>query len=157
MLSILILMVGKTRAAFLREGLDFYLQRLRPYLRVSLVAVKEEKPRSGLTPELIRGREGDRLLARVPSPARLVALDVRGAEFSSEGFAAWLAAKEQAGSGPLVFLVGGHLGLAPAVLAAAGERLALSRMTFTHELARLLLLEQLYRAATIRAGHPYHL
>ena len=157
MLQVVILMVGKTRAGFIQAGCEFYLKRLRPYLKVELATVKEEKPHPGLTPELIRVREGERLLARVPQPARLAALDPGGRELTSEGLAAWLEQHEREDPRPLVLAVGGHLGLSAAVQAAAQEKLALSRMTFTHELTRLILLEQLYRAATIRVGHPYHL
>jgi len=84
-----------------------------------------------------------------------VALDPQGKEFTSEEFAAWLSRRGEEAR-PLTFLLGGHLGLDEAVLSAANERVALSRLTLTHELTRLVLLEQLYRALTIKAGHPYH-
>lgn len=155
-MQLLILMVGKTRAAFIQEGLDFYRKRLQFYRQVSLITVREEKPHSGLTPEQIKEKEGERLLARVPRPARVIALEAGGKEFTSKGLANWLAGLEQEAHNPVVFVIGGHLGLSPAVLEIADHRLSLSRFTFTHELSRLILLEQLYRAATIRAGHPYH-
>jgi len=85
----------------------------------------------------------------------VAALDPRGKEFTTEEFAAWLAQREEEAR-PLTFLLGGHLGLDEATLAAAHARLALSRLTLNHELARLVLLEQLYRAKTILTGHPYH-
>jgi 23S rRNA (pseudouridine1915-N3)-methyltransferase len=85
----------------------------------------------------------------------VTALTPAGREFTSEEFAAWLS-KQQELARPLAFLLGGHWGLADALLAAADERLSLSRLTMTHELARLLLLEQLYRALTLKLGHPYH-
>ena len=85
----------------------------------------------------------------------MTALDPKGREVTTEEFAAWLS-KRQELARPLAFLIGGHWGLADALLAAADERLALSRLTMTHELARLILLEQLYRALTIKMGHPYH-
>jgi 23S rRNA (pseudouridine1915-N3)-methyltransferase len=155
-MQLLILMVGKTRAAFIQEGLDFYRKRLQFYHQVSLIPVREEKPHSGLTPEQIKEKEGERLLARVPRPARVIALEAGGKEYTSEGLAHWLAGLEQEGHNPVVFVIGGHLGLSPAVSEIADHRLSLSRFTFTHELSRLILLEQLYRAATIWAGHPYH-
>ena len=155
-MQLVILMVGKTRAAFIQEGLDFYRKRLLFYHQLSLITVREDKPQSGLTPEQIKEKEGARLLARLPKPARVIALEPGGKEFTSEGLARWLAGLEQEAHIPFVFVIGGHLGLSPAVLQAAEHRLSLSRFTFTHELSRLILLEQLYRAATIRAGHPYH-
>jgi len=86
----------------------------------------------------------------------VITLEAGGKEFTSEGLARWLAGLELEAHTPLVFIIGGHLGLSPTVLRVAEHRLSLSRFTFTHELSRLILLEQLYRAATIRAGHPYH-
>jgi 23S rRNA (pseudouridine1915-N3)-methyltransferase len=155
-MNIVILMVGKTRAAFIQEGMDFYRKRLFFYHQLSLITVREEKPHSGLTPEQIKEREGARLLAQVPKPARVIALDADGKEYTSEGLAHWLAGLDQEAHSPLVFIIGGHLGLSTAVLEVVEYRLSLSRLTLTHELSRLILLEQLYRAATIRAGHPYH-
>jgi len=154
---VVILMVGKTRTGFVQEGMALYLRRLRPYLKLSLVTVREEKPYAGLAADLVREREGARLLAKIPRPARVVTLEVEGELMTSEGLANWLTAHEQDSSAPVVFVLGGHLGLSPAVVAAVDHRLSLSRFTFTHELSRLLLLEQLYRAMTIRRGHPYHL
>lgn len=152
----LILMVGKTRIGFIREGIEFYCEKMKFYGSVELATVRDEKPHSGMTKDQIIEKEGERLLARVPTPARLIVLDSTGKEFNSEGLARWLAGLEGEGKSPLVFIIGGHLGLSPKVLQAADYRLSLSRFTFTHELSRLVLLEQLYRAATIRAGHPYH-
>jgi 23S rRNA (pseudouridine1915-N3)-methyltransferase len=155
MLQIIILMVGKTREAFIQEGLTFYARRLQPFFRLSLKSIREEKERKNLAAEVIKTREGERLRAQLPPQAHAVALDPGGREYTSEAFAAWLARREEDGR-PLAFLIGGHLGLDEATLAAAPEKLALSRLTLTHELARLVLLEQLYRAKTILRGHPYH-
>jgi 23S rRNA (pseudouridine1915-N3)-methyltransferase len=155
MFQIIILMVGKTREGFIQEGLAFYQKRLQPYLKVTLKSVREEKEAGGLPPEQIKAREGERLRAQIPPRSRVVALDPEGKELTSLEFAAWLGAHEQAAH-PLTFLIGGHLGLDDGTLAAAHERLALARLTLTHELSRLILLEQLYRAMTIKSGHPYH-
>ena len=155
-MHLIILMVGKTRAAFIQKGLEFYGERLKFYGSLELLTVREEKPHSGLTREQVMEKEGERLLARVPKSARVMVLDRGGKEFTSEGLARWLTGLEQENKSPVVFIIGGHLGLSPAVLQAADQRLSLSRFTFTHELSRLILLEQLYRAATIKAGHPYH-
>ncbi len=155
MLQVTILMVGKTREGFIREGLAFYRRRLSPFMKLAVQEVRAEKEAAGLTPETIKAREGERLLAQLPPRAYATALDPRGQEFTSEDFAAWLGDRELEAR-PLAFLLGGHLGLGETVLTAVHARLSLSRLTLTHELARLVLLEQLYRAATIRAGHPYH-
>ena len=155
MLNVTVLMVGKTREGFIREGLEFYQKRLKPLVQLSLTSVREEKESGGLTPETIKSKEGERLQAQTPPKSYLVALDPKGREFTTEEFAEWLTKRELAAR-PLVLLIGGHWGLAETVLAAADERLSLSRLTLTHELARLILLEQLYRAMTIKMGHPYH-
>jgi 23S rRNA (pseudouridine1915-N3)-methyltransferase len=148
-------MVGKTREAFIREGLQFYSQRLKPFLNLTLKSVRAEKETAGSTPEVIKAKEGERLQAQVPPRAQVAALTPQGREFTSEEFAAWLSQQELAAR-PLAFLIGGHWGLADGVMAQAQARLSLSRLTLTHELARLVLLEQLYRAMTIKTGHPYH-
>lgn len=155
MVTITILMVGKTRASFIQAGLDFYAKRLKPLVQLSLKSVREEKEGGGLTPETLKLKEGERLQAQMPPRSWVVALDPQGREFTTEEFAAWLGRREELAR-PLTFLIGGHWGLSDRVLAAADERLALSRLTLTHEMARLILLEQLYRATTIRMGHPYH-
>ncbi|MFW6127390.1 MAG: 23S rRNA (pseudouridine(1915)-N(3))-methyltransferase RlmH [Thermodesulfobacteriota bacterium] len=155
MLQIVILMVGKTREGFIKEGVSFYGKRLQPFFRLTLKSVREEKERKNLAAEVIKTREGVRLRGQMSPKAYSVALDPRGKEYTTEAFAAWLAQREEDGRA-LAFLIGGHLGLDEATLAQAHEKLALSRLTLTHELSRLVLLEQLYRAKTILIGHPYH-
>src|SRR4030042_2280689 len=155
MLQIVILMVGKTREPFVQEGLVFYQKRLQPFIHLTLKSVREEKEGKNLSPELIKVREGERLRGQIPARSWVVALDPQGKEFTSEESAAWLTKREE-DARPLTFLMGGHLGLDEATLEAAHERLALSRLTLTHELSRLILLEQLYRAMPIKSGHPYH-
>jgi 23S rRNA (pseudouridine1915-N3)-methyltransferase len=155
MLQVVILMVGKTREAFIQEGVAFYGQRLKPFFRLALESVREEKEGKSLGAQTIKSREGERLRDRMPARAYTVALDPGGREYTTEDFAAWLAHREEDGR-PLAFLIGGHLGLDQATLTQAHEKLALSRLTLTHELSRLVLLEQIYRAKTILMGHPYH-
>jgi 23S rRNA (pseudouridine1915-N3)-methyltransferase len=155
MLHISILMVGKTREAFIREGLAFYQKRLQPLVNLTLTHVRKEKESTSKTVEALKAREGQRLRAQVPPRAQAIALTPQGREYTSEDFAAWLTKRETAAL-PLAFLIGGHWGLDAETLAAAAENLALSRLTLTHELSRLVLLEQLYRAMTIKTGHPYH-
>jgi 23S rRNA (pseudouridine1915-N3)-methyltransferase len=155
MLQVAILMVGKTREAFIQEGLAFYGKRLQPFFRLAVKSVREEKEGKNLSAETVKSREGERLRAQIPPKAYAVALDPHGKEYTTEEFAGWLAKRDEDGR-PLAFLIGGHLGLDDATLAQAHEKLALSRLTLTHELSRLVLLEQLYRAKTILLGHPYH-
>ena len=110
MLNVHILMVGKTREAFIQEGVTFYARRLQPFFRLTLKSVREEKERKNLAAEVIKTREGDRLRAQIPPKAYAAALDPRGKEYTTEEFAAWLAQREVDGR-PLAFLIGGHLGL----------------------------------------------
>lgn len=152
---ITVLMVGKTREAFIQEGVSFFQKRLQPFLKLSLRSVRAEKEEGKLPAETIKAREGERLRQALAAKNYVVALDPKGKELATEDFAAWLSAREE-DARPLAFLIGGHLGLDAATLGLAQERLALSRLTLTHELSRLILLEQLYRAMTIKAGHPYH-
>jgi 23S rRNA (pseudouridine1915-N3)-methyltransferase len=154
-IGITILMVGKTREAFIREGVAFYEKRLKPFMNLTLASVREEREAAGLKVEALKAREGERLRAQIPPRAWVVALTPQGRECTTEEFAAWLTQRELAAR-PLAVLIGGHWGLDAATLAAAAEHLALSRLTLTHELSRLVILEQLYRAMTIKAGHPYH-
>jgi 23S rRNA (pseudouridine1915-N3)-methyltransferase len=155
MLNITILMVGKTRKAFIREGLAFYQKRLQPFVNLTLTSVREEKEAAGLTVEVLKAREGQRLRAQIPPRAWVAALTPQGREYTTEEFSAWLTQRELAAH-PLALLIGGHWGLDAVTLTAATEHLSLSRLTLTHELSRLVILEQLYRAVTIKTGHPYH-
>ncbi len=129
-----------------------YAKRLRPFGGVEFVFTRESGFDDGRAVE----REGEDIVRRLDRRALVVALDERGADCTSEELADRLRAWEEEGRREIVFVVGGHRGLSPAVLARADWRLALSRFTFTHEMARLLLLEQLYRAWTIRRGTGYH-
>lgn len=101
-------------------------------------------------------QEGERMLGRISRDATVVALNESGREMTSEGFASWLGRLLSGGADEICFVVGGHLGLSRQVLDRAREQLSLSRMTLTHEMARVLFLEQLYRAFTIMRGEPYH-
>ena len=114
----------------------------------------EEKRR--LPPAELKTREAELILAAVPPGARLVALDQRGTEWSSRDLADRLRAWRDGGAGALVFAIGGAEGLGPAVIGRADAVLSLGQMTWPHLLVRCMLLEQLYRAQQILAGHPYH-
>jgi len=149
------LFLGKTREAYLAAGIDDYRRRLANYAEVEVRVLKEIRPAS--KPEAqVRQEEGQALLAHLPPKALIVALDPGGRSLSSEELAGQLGVWQDGGRRQLIFLVGGALGLAPEILARAEFKLSLSRMTFTHEMARLLILEQLYRAFSIRAGSGYH-
>ena len=136
-----------------------YEKRLRPYTRLQIVELGEAKrpqQASPATESLARENEGERILSAVPENSFVIALDVKGETWSSEDLAASLGCWELAGQNQVTFVIGGDLGLSPAVTERSDLRLSLSRMTFTHPIARLLLLEQVYRAFRILRGEPYH-
>jgi 23S rRNA (pseudouridine1915-N3)-methyltransferase len=150
-----IYVVGKTRAPFLVEGEAFYLNRLGQYARVQWVEVKPAPVAKGLTDVQITAAEGRSLLARLPERECVLALDRLGQTYDSEALANRIQtlASHHGGIG---LIIGGHAGLSDDVLSRADERISLSRLTFTHEMSRLVLLEQLYRAMTILKGEKYH-
>ena len=146
--------VGKPRDAGLSAAIHEYETRAARYWPLEVYEVREESARA-LSPDLVREREGERLLARIPAGANLVACDEAGQHYDSEQFARFLQrAREQARD--VVFAIGGAFGLSEAVRARAASVLSLARWTLPHELARLVLAEQLYRAGTILRGEPYH-
>lgn len=146
--------VGKLKERHWREAAEEYLKRLRPYVDVRVIEVADVD----LTRDEARAirAEGEGVLRALPAGARVVALDVGGRELSSEEFAGWLEGHMGSGRGDLAFVLGGAAGLSAEVVARAEERLSLSRMTLPHQMARVVLLEQLYRAFRIIRGEPYH-
>jgi 23S rRNA (pseudouridine1915-N3)-methyltransferase len=154
-----IIAVGKIKERFLAEGITEYEKRLTPYLKLAIVEVADEKRSvhsSAGHEQLIKDREGDRILAAIPDGAYVVVLDVRGKELSSEALAARLHDWQLAGTNVIAMIIGGDLGLSDAVLSRADLRLSISPMTFTHQMVRLILVEQVYRACRINSGEPYH-
>jgi len=158
-MQIRIVAVGKIKEKFLQEGIAEYEKRLRPYVKLQVVELPEEKrpqPASLAIESAAMEKEGERILAAIPDGFSLISLDVKGQNWSSEELAASFGERELSGQNHLAFVIGGDLGLSPAVLARSNLRLSLSKMTFTHPMARLLLLEQVYRAFRILRGEPYH-
>ncbi len=148
--------VGKTKEPWLRQGVDHYLNRLKHYLQVKVSEVRAWKKGAGTKASENLRNEGKALLKAIPSGAYVIAMDIKGKMLDSPGLAAMLTDLEDRGTRDLAIIIGGDQGLSPDVIAAADMRLSLSPMTFTHDMARLILAEQLYRACTIRAGQPYH-
>jgi len=151
--KIKVLWVGKTQEEWLRRGVDEYATRIRRYAPLEIGEVREEK---GAHAEAGREAEGARLMKALPKNARLILLDERGEELTSPQLAAFLGNERDRGAGELVFAVGGAYGFADAFRARAAKTIALSRMTFTHQMVRIFLLEQIYRGFTILNNEPYH-
>jgi len=148
-----ILAVGRDRSGLYQPAVEEYARRIARYARLEMVEVPEARRHAG-TPRA-REEEGESLLARLGERERLVALDERGQEHGSVELSRRLASWLEGGR-DVALVIGGSDGLAEAVLARAQERLSLSRLTLAHRLARLVLLEQLYRGFTILRGEPYH-
>ena len=150
-----IIAVGKT-GGMLQAAVEEYETRARRYWPLEIVEVREERGGRGVPEERIREAEAERLLARVPPETELVALTRRGDAWSSDRFAAFLQrAAVQAHAG-FAFVIGGAYGLSDDLLRQAHKRMRLSAFTLPHDLARLVLVEQLYRAGTIARCQPYH-
>ena len=146
--------VGRARHAGLADAIRDYETRAARYWPLAVREVREESARS-LPPAAVRGREWARLAEQVPVGARIVACDPGGESMDSPGFAAWLRQHRDAAC-DLAFVIGGAYGLPDEARRASSTRLSLAPWTLPHELARLVLAEQLYRAGTIARGEPYH-
>lgn len=158
-MKIRIVAVGKLKEKYLREGVAEYEKRLAPFASVELRETREEymaeNPSEAQRQQTL-AKEGERLLRLVPERSFLIVLDVRGKLLSSEALAKELAALALQGQSDLTFLIGGAFGLSPAVRERADLRISFSPMTFTHQMVRLLLYEQIYRAFKINRGEKYH-
>jgi len=158
-MHITILCAGKIKEKYLSEGIAEFLKRLKPFAQVEVREIQEERmkdhPSDAEKAQTLR-KEGERLLALVPDGSRLYVLDVHGEELSSEELAGELAELGLQGKSNITFLIGGAFGLSEEVRKAADKRLSFSRMTFTHQMVRLLLVEQIYRAFKINRGEKYH-
>ena len=158
-MQIRIVAVGKIKEKFLQDGIAEFGKRLRPYAKVQIFEVADETRPVSASPAVETAameKEGKRILAAVPEGSVVIALDVNGQTRSSLEFADAFRQWELAGTNHLVFIIGGDLGLSPEVISHSDLRLSLSKMTFTHPIARFILLEQIYRAFRILRGEPYH-
>ncbi len=149
-----LLAVGKPRHAGLADAIRDYETRAARYWTLEIVEVKEESGKS-LPSAGVREREGERMAERLPADARLVACDPGGEVLTSEAFSAWLGDLRDRAQN-VAFLIGGAHGLGDALRNRANRRISLAPWTLPHELARLVLAEQLYRAGTMLRGEPYH-
>jgi len=149
------IVVGNTRSSFLKQGEVFYLERLRRYAPTEWIEVKPQKVSKGRSREEILKAECLSIEKKYLPDDHIIALDLKGKEYDSKGLAALVEQLLQT-SKRLCFVVGGPLGLSKKVLDTASDIVSLSKMTLTHEMSRLVLLEQVYRAHTIINGEKYH-
>lgn len=148
---------GKSRPEFVEEGVAFYANRVRQFANLQVIETKEAKGGQKQNAEELKKQESDHLLKSLSSSAdRIILLDERGKHFSSEEFAHHINGFFHMGQSNLVFMAGGAYGFSSELYHKAHEKMAISKMTFPHQLIRVMFLEQLYRAFTIIHNHPYH-
>ncbi len=151
-----IIAVGKTKSSHWQLAERDYTERIQRYAQIEDISVKEASHDSLRNEELVKQKEGGEILNKIDQSDFVIALDRRGTQFHSEKFARFLQEKMLHGTSTFNFLIGGPLGLATDVLDKADLVLSLSELTFPHEMAKVVLLEQIYRALTIMKGEKYH-
>ena len=151
----LLILVGKTTDKHFAAGINDYVERIGHYMPFEIVTIPELKNTKSLTEEQQKSLEGDLILKQLQPSDTLVLLDEHGKELRSVELARWLEQKQQTAR-RLVFAIGGPYGFSEAVYARANEQLSLSKLTFSHQMVRLVFTEQIYRACTIIKGDPYH-
>jgi len=154
-MRITLLQTGKTRDRFIIEGVEEFRKRVVRYAPFTIETVADLKNTRNMTTREIQAKEGEMILKRVKAGDYLVLLDERGKEFHSLGFAKHLNALEGRVN-QVIFVIGGPYGFSEQVYRRANEKFSLSKLTFSHQLIRLLFMEQIYRAFTILKGEPYH-
>ena len=155
-MNITVVAVGKLKERFWADACAEYLKRLGPYARVTVAEVADVDPARAGGEAAARAAEGCSVLARIPERAHVIALAIGGKARTSEGLAAHLDDLALGGTSDVAFVIGGSTGIDEAVLARADETLSFGPITLPHNLARVVLLEQLYRAFKISRGEPYH-
>ncbi len=153
-MSIKIIMIGKTNESYITEGITVFLDRLKHYFRSEWIELPIKK--TATTIDQLLSVEGLQILKLVEKSDYLVLLDEKGKEFSSTTFAGWLEKHLASSGGNLIFVIGGAYGFHNTVYERANMKMALSQMTFTHQMVRLIFVEQLYRAFTIIKNEKYH-
>jgi len=155
-MKIKLILVGRTVEKYLQQGVSVYEERLKHYVSFEMVVIPDLKQASSLTENQIKEKEGESVLKNIKPSDRVVLLDERGKMMGSVEWARDLESKGAHLQSDLVFVLGGPYGFSEAVYARANEKISLSKMTFSHQMVRLIFLEQLYRAYTIIKGEPYH-
>jgi 23S rRNA (pseudouridine1915-N3)-methyltransferase len=157
--NITIVTVGKLKEKYLKMGIEEFSKRLGAYAKINLVEVPDEKAPESLSDadmEIVKKKEAERILAKVGTDAYVIALAIEGKMKTSEELAADLESLMTYGRSKVAFVIGGSLGLHDSVIKRADELLSFSKMTFPHQMMKLILLEQVYRAFRIMKGEPYH-
>lgn len=155
-MTIKLLGIGKTDDPSLQNLTEVYIRRLKFYSKLEIEFIPDLKKAKYLDEDLQKQKEGELILGKISSSDFVVLLDENGEQFSSEGFSEYLQKRMNSGLKQLVFIIGGPYGFSEEVYKRADSKLALSKMTFSHQMVRLFFIEQLYRAFTILKNEPYH-
>ncbi|MFD1337092.1 23S rRNA (pseudouridine(1915)-N(3))-methyltransferase RlmH [Oceanobacillus iheyensis] len=158
-MNITIVSVGKLKEKYLKQGIDEYKKRLNAYAKVSIIEVADEKAPETMSEaemEEVKRKEGERILSHIASDAFVITLEIQGKMLGSEQLAKKLDELATYGKSKVVFVIGGSLGISQDVQKRSDLALSFSKMTFPHQLMRLVLLEQVYRSFRINRGEPYH-
>ena len=155
-MKITLLTVGKTDRGYLKVGIDIYCGRIGNYAAFRMIEIPDVKGASSLSRAQIKEKEADNVLKYIKPADEVVLLDEHGKEYDSLGWASKLEERFLHDTRDMVFVIGGPYGFSSRLYDRAGSMISLSRMTFSHQLVRLVFLEQLYRAFTIMKGEPYH-
>ena len=155
-MKIKIIALGKIKEKFLKDGIDEFLKRLRPYATVEILELTPIEIRDENLTSKILEQEGTKILENIKPDSYVITLEILGKQLSSEEFAQKINEVSISGTGELVFIIGSSCGISPIVSQRANYKLSISNMTFLHQFARLLLVEQIYRAFKILKGETYH-
>ncbi len=155
-MKVALVLVGKTVNKHFVELIDEYAGRVKHYIGFDIITIPELKNTKSLSADQQKQQEGELILKQLQGGDHVVLLDEHGKEFRSVEFSSYMEQKMQTVNKRLVFVIGGPYGFSPDVYAKANEKISLSKMTFSHQMVRLIFVEQLYRAMTIIRGEPYH-
>ncbi|MDG5799724.1 23S rRNA (pseudouridine(1915)-N(3))-methyltransferase RlmH [Marinilabiliaceae bacterium ANBcel2] len=155
-MKIYLIMVGKTDAGWIESGIDLFVKRVLHYLPFETIIISDIKRGAKLDEKELKKREGEAILKNISLSDYVVLLDEKGVNYDSVGFSRFIEKKMVGGIKKLIFVVGGAYGFSPPVYNRADAKVSLSRMTFSHQMARLFFVEQLYRALTIIKNEKYH-
>jgi len=155
-MKIKIIALGKIKEKFLKEGIDEFLKRLTPYATVEIVEIAPIEIRDENLTDKILEQEGEKILSHIKSNSYVMTMEIDGVNLSSEDFSKKLETIGNEGYNEIVFVIGSSCGIAKTISARADFKLSMSKMTFLHQFARLLLVEQIYRAFKIQKGETYH-
>ncbi len=155
-MKICLLVIGKTDAAYIREGIEEYEKRMGKYVNYEMKVLSDVKNSKHMSEEVQKEKEGELLLEQLQTGDFVVLLDEKGKQLNSVEFSTYVAQKMQLGIKRMVFIIGGPYGFVGKVYERGNDKISLSKMTFSHQMVRMIFIEQLYRAMTIWKGEPYH-